>query len=321
MLSSTPKVSVIIPTHNRENLFRRALASILGQTFRDIEVIVVENACSDGTAQFLERLTDKRVQVIRLATFVGASAARNAGLKIAQAEFVAFHDDDDVWLPHKLEKQLERLEVSGPSAGLCLTGLIRINTANIECRYARRFFDELDFSTGVGLRDFSVIATPGWLARRKYIDAAGQFDEALPARNDWELALRLRDLCTFEFVDEPLFLQYHTHVTTMRHNDAAYSVALRRIIINHGHRWLSTPEVHARHAEIIGRYEVSHGDRREGRKWLLESLKARARQPNVATLYLLSYLGSDVVLAARKIRQILRSLFHRREKEYVDSNG
>ncbi len=297
---------MILPTHDRLALFRRALDSVLGQSVREIEVIVVDNACSDGTTAFLDSHPDPRVRRLRLERKVGASAARNAGLRLARAALVSFQDDDDVWLPNKLERQLEVLDAGGDSVGLCLAGYVRLTPAGSQDRYAPRY-GHVDFSGTHGMLGINAIATPAWLVRKELLDQAGGFDEAMPARNDWELALRLSDLCGFVYVPEPLFIQDQRHQTTMAINHEAVAKAVRRVIAIHGHRWAALPRTRAYHASLVARYEVTWGDPAEGRVWLLRSLRLRAWQPNLIGLFLLSLLGQKTASRARRFSQQLKA--------------
>jgi glycosyltransferase involved in cell wall biosynthesis len=302
-LAVGPKVSVILPTHNRARLLIRSLESVLSQSFNDIEVIVIENACSDATAELLDRVSDPRIRRLRLESKCGASAARNAGIAIARASIIAFQDDDDIWLPEKLSRQWEALAAAPIGTGLCLCGYIRLTPRGAEALYERKYFQELDFHCGFGVRDYSVVATPGWLIHRGYLDRAGHFDEQLPARNDWELALRLRNICEFTYVEGPLFIQDQRHVTSMMGNEAAFSAALKRIEIVHGHCWSGHKDIIAGHAAIIGRYEVGDGDIVSGRKWLWKSIRLVPWQPKLLLLLLVSFLGSKPVRSARAFKR------------------
>src|SRR5262245_47409787 len=101
-LSEAPRglVSVLVPTYNRSKLVRRAVESALAQSYRRLEVLVVDDGSSDDTRQVIEGM-DPRVRYIRQAN-AGVSAARNRGIAEARGEFVAFLDSDDEWLPWKL---------------------------------------------------------------------------------------------------------------------------------------------------------------------------------------------------------------------------
>jgi glycosyltransferase involved in cell wall biosynthesis len=107
-----PLVSVVIPTFKRPELVLRAIRSALAQTVRSIEVIVVTDGPDDSTVAAVTKLSDGRVRLISLPVRSGANAARNAGIQAARGEWAAMLDDDDEWLPHKLEKQLELTQSS-----------------------------------------------------------------------------------------------------------------------------------------------------------------------------------------------------------------
>lgn len=302
MPDKPPAVSVILPTHNRLELFKRALASVLGQSLQDIEVLVIDNACNDGTSEFLAAHHDPRIRVIRLEQKVGASAARNSALRLARAEMLSFQDDDDAWLPTKLEHQMRHLRAAGDKVGLCLAGYVRLTPDGTQDRYHPRY-GHIDFAGTHGMLGINAIATPAWLVRRELVERAGGFDEAMPARNDWELALRLSDLCEFTHIPEPLFVQDKRHETSMAFNHAAVTKGVRRVIKIHGHRWMHLPRTRAYHASLIGRYEVTSGDAAEGREWLLKSLRLQPWQPKLMLFLLLSFFGKGSVQRMRKISQ------------------
>lgn len=102
-----PLVTAVIPTRNRPNLVRRAVQSALDQTLANLEVKVVVDGPDPSTATGLQAISDPRLSVIELPQSVGGSAARNAGAEAARGEWIAFLDDDDEWLPHKLATQME----------------------------------------------------------------------------------------------------------------------------------------------------------------------------------------------------------------------
>ena len=115
-----PKVSVVIPTHNREGLLRVAMESVLAQTFRDFEIIVVDDGSTDGTAKAVREFSDGRVRYFHL-EHGERSRARNFGLEKARGDYVAFLDDDDVCLPNRLSSQGDFLS-RHPDVGLVGSG-------------------------------------------------------------------------------------------------------------------------------------------------------------------------------------------------------
>jgi glycosyltransferase involved in cell wall biosynthesis len=108
-----PEVSVVVPTHNRRGLLGLTLRSILGQLGVDFEVLVVDDGSSDGTAKMVAGLGDARVRLLRHETSRGVAAARNRGIAEAAGGWLGFCDDDDLWAPDKLARQLQAARQSG----------------------------------------------------------------------------------------------------------------------------------------------------------------------------------------------------------------
>src|SRR5512134_3903793 len=103
-----PNLSVIIPAYNAEAFIADTVHSALNQTYRDLEVIVVDDGSKDGTRDRLDAF-GRRVRVHQQANS-GVARARNAGVRLATGDWIAFLDADDLWLPHKIERQMERRE-------------------------------------------------------------------------------------------------------------------------------------------------------------------------------------------------------------------
>lgn len=125
-LSATPKVSVIIPTYNRADLLPRAINSVLSQTFTAYEIIIVDDCSSDNTQDVIASLSDPRIRQIRHDRNKGQSAAINTGIANARGEYIAFLDDDDEWLPDKLEGQVAVFQSSASDVGLVYGWMDRI---------------------------------------------------------------------------------------------------------------------------------------------------------------------------------------------------
>ena len=118
--TAPPAVSVVLITYNRKPLLRETVASILNQTFSDFELIVVDNVSEDGTERFVRSLDDPRVRYIRHPNGGVISINRNVGIRAARGDYIAFCDDDDLWVPDKLQRQIRAME-DNPRAGLCFT--------------------------------------------------------------------------------------------------------------------------------------------------------------------------------------------------------
>ena len=109
---------MIIPVYNREKTVKKAIDSVLAQTWKDMEIIVIDDGSTDKSAEVIKSIKDARIKYIYQKN-AGACAARNHGLDLATGDIIAFHDSDDVWHKDKLEKQLNKLNESGADIVFC----------------------------------------------------------------------------------------------------------------------------------------------------------------------------------------------------------
>ena len=188
-----PLVSVIIPAWNAENVLGEALASVRDQTWPNWEALIVDDGSTDGTAMAAERFveSDPRFRLIRQ-SHMGVSAARNAGLRDARGELIAFLDADDTWLPTKLARQIEALSAD-PKANFAFTNYwFWDGQRDLSCRYVKRKeFPEGDAATA--LCSFDPFGTSTVMVKREALQTAGGFDENLAAAEDWDLWLRMSE--------------------------------------------------------------------------------------------------------------------------------
>ena len=98
-------VSVIIPTYNRKESLLRSVESVLNQTYKNIEIIIVDDNSSDGTSEKVQEISDNRVDYIKLERNSGACAARNTGIRNAHGDYIAFQDSDDYWYPDEYQSE------------------------------------------------------------------------------------------------------------------------------------------------------------------------------------------------------------------------
>lgn len=183
---SKPQVSVVIPTYNRAVQVFKAVDSVLSQTFRDFEVIVVDDGSTDNT-EFVLKAFGNKIQYIYQPNG-GVSRARNTGIKAARAGLIAFLDSDDLWLPHKLQAQVDFF-AANPSAMWQQTEEVwirqgrRVNPKKRHTKLEGRIFKE---SLGLCLISPSAV-----MLRRELFDEFDLFDEKLPACEDYDLWLRI----------------------------------------------------------------------------------------------------------------------------------
>lgn len=194
----TSLVSVVIPTCNRSRLLARALESVQRQTYSNLEIIIVDDASSDDTAEAVRRVSDRRIRYLRHDIRRGGSAARNTGIRSAKGAYIAFLDDDDEWLANKVETQINA--IGDADAVLCTATL---NGRRCGPRGSRRRIASADLRRG----RYTGGGT-GILLARSNVLRNTLFDENLPRCQDWDLFIRLVQRYTVAYVDEPL-LKYN----------------------------------------------------------------------------------------------------------------
>lgn len=202
-------MSVIIPAFNRAGTIGRAIASVLAQTFQGFEVIVVDDASTDDLKGALGRFADPRLRMVRNERNAGASASRNRGLSLARGAYVAFLDSDDEWLPAKLEKQLLKLNQAAETVGVVYTGWQWTAQSDGSVIQAIRPSERGNLLAALSRKDIiGSFSTP--MIKLELLLNIGGLDPALPARQDWDLWLRLAAVCEFEVVPEVL-VKYYVH--------------------------------------------------------------------------------------------------------------
>lgn len=204
-----PTVSVIIPTFNRSKLVVKALRSVLCQTYRDYEIIVVDDGSTDDTAKALTPYMD-RIRYVYQAN-LGASAAQNRGVQLARGKWISILASDDLWLPAKLESQFKIVATLGNDFGACFTncdflgGMQGIPSAFEQAGLHEELpFGPLEEPFKVILARHPAIYVQSLLVLRSLIEYPNGFDERLVVAEDTDLLFRLAFKTKFCFVNECL---------------------------------------------------------------------------------------------------------------------
>jgi glycosyltransferase involved in cell wall biosynthesis len=186
-------ISIIIPTYNRAEMLSRALKSVLLQKHVEWECIVVDDGSTDQTSVIMQSfLEDPRFSYIAT-SHAGVSAARNKGLQLAKGQYIAFLDSDDVWMPHKLEKQLIYMQAGSwkivQTHEIWIRDGVRVNPP----KHCEKFEGDL-FKASL---ERCMITPSSVMIHRTLFEEYGTFDERLPACEDYDFWLRI---CAFELV-------------------------------------------------------------------------------------------------------------------------
>jgi len=200
-----PLVSVIIPTYNRASILNETIRGVLQQTYRELEIIVVDDGSTDNTNQLIEKIDDKRIFYLYKENR-GLASARNAGIKKAKGEYIAFLDSDDIWLPAKIEKQMEVFKNSrfNPGVVYCGIGYIGENAEEIRKEKLPVYRGNILLYLLGARRNVVLGAGSTILVKRECFEKCGLLDENLPYRIDLELLIRIAKKFTFDYTPEPL---------------------------------------------------------------------------------------------------------------------
>ena len=203
-------VTVIIPTYNRAAKLTQAVESALAQTFRDFEIIVIDDGSTDNTADAMRRFSE-HIRYLRQENR-GVSAARNRGMAAANGQWIAFLDSDDVWFPEKLETQMRLLRQQAPEIQVCFSDcVVPANLIVCQTQFERAGFapesqsqSKLESPMRHILASDYIIHTSTLIVAKRLAIAIGGFDEEMMVAEDTDFLFRLALSSEFCFVATPM---------------------------------------------------------------------------------------------------------------------
>ena len=193
-------ISVIIPTYNRANKIENSVRSVLNQTYKDLELIIVDDGSKDDTKSVIDSIKDSRIRYCCQEN-AGACAARNKGIKLSNGEYIAFHDSDDIWLPEKLSRQLQTMEKTGADIIFC-------QLRRLKAGERTRYLPEMDQSGFIAYNDLMVGIGTQALLMKRVVAEDFSFDDRAPRYQDMEWLLRAAKKYTVYGMKEPLVDYY-----------------------------------------------------------------------------------------------------------------
>ncbi|MFH1690021.1 MAG: glycosyltransferase family A protein [Candidatus Eisenbacteria bacterium] len=312
-------VSVVIPYYNGARFIARALDTVLGQTMGAPHVVIVDDGSVEGPSRHIRRYLDSgQATLLTHATNRGIAAARNTGLDASRSRFVAFLDQDDTWLPRKLELQLPLLDESGRGVGLIFGDLGEADLQGRVREFVPRGRIPSDLNDLSGSDQLSALFTGNFisliasLVRRECVDDVGHFDERIRGgADDYEFCLRL----TARY----RIMHRHGVVATHWTHGDNYSTDLERLTADN-FRFLA--EVASRHPFLgcrlerrlarlhhdLGKHYLYSGDTAKAVESLSEAARGGEDSPALRLAMLLSQLGAAGSWAFRARRMMTRRL-------------
>jgi glycosyltransferase involved in cell wall biosynthesis len=288
----SPKVSVILPVYNRSGSLEDSMRSVLNQSYRDLELIVVDDASTEDLKSIVEGVGDARVRYLRQPRNGGASVARNAGLAAAKGDFIAFQDSDDLWLPGKLARQMDMLQNAPADVGVVTGSKVLYGSGP-------------DGSYGVGKVSMrpppASILKPGQDQVRKYLvenrislqnalfrrDCYPNpvwFDDVTRSNADWAFTAHLAQHTKIMESPDPVVMAFSSpdSISKLKKTKA---IGLIRIL--------------KRNRAVYAKYPAEHADM----MWRIGRILARAGKPKMARKFYLRALQISPAIALKLLRR------------------
>lgn len=300
-----PKASIVLPTYNRAHCIKRAINSVLQQSYIDFELIVVDDGSTDNTEDIVTQIQDKRIRYIKCEINRGANIVRNIGIKAAEGEIVMFQDSDDEWLQGKLEKQMLAFQGLPDDVGVVYAGVWIIDSeCNSKFHVPSPTVRKKEGDIYRCLLDGNFVACPGAAVRAECFKTAGYYDESLPRLQEWELWIRLSKCYKFKYINEPLVHAYSQR-DGIGGNGKAHIRALNLILKKHASDFKDAGRnCVAKHYCGLGKSLHKIGERIQGRKYLWKAVRVCPWNPKYlgsVLLYLLPKQACEKLLELRNL--------------------
>ena len=305
-----PLVSVIIPTHNRAHFLAGAINSVLDQSFKDLEIIVVDDCSTDDTGAVMESFSRGQIRYFRHDSERGGAAARNTGIHQSAGEYVAFLDDDDEWYPEKLGRQVSTLLASPAEVGGVYTGYFMVDRSDGQIRGQMVPTERGDLYETL-LAGNCIGSTSSMLLRRSCFEKVGIFDERLPSFQDYDLWLRIARKYQFDCIRQPL-LKYFVHGEKIWTNPQALTQGLELMLRKYGYSTSFRRKCGIYYLGLGVQYcEANRFD--AGRKALLRSVRLNPLAMGPYVYLALAVLGNESFRRARQAKARLLPYHQRQE--------
>ncbi len=303
-------VSVVIPTHNLAAYLGKAIESALRQSYKNLEIIVVDDGSTDDTETIANRYRDKIVYLKQEKR--GVAAARNRGIRASRGEYVAFLDADDFWLPLKLEEQIPYL-AQDPKVGMVSSDWLVVSDGG---SFEPSVLDRCkNAGSGYRFREIvqaSFILTSTVVLRRSHLEEVGLFDESFPTAEDLDLWLRISYRYQVALVRKPLVVKRNRpdNLSSDYRAAAVFRIKLLQKALA-SFTDLSAPDrraiqdVLSRNYWDLGYDDFIQRSQKEARKNFLSSLRHDWTNGRALGYLAASYLPAPVVKAVRAVKQAI----------------
>jgi glycosyltransferase involved in cell wall biosynthesis len=291
-INTKPALSVVIPTYNRAHLIKRSITSVLCQTYHDFELIIVDDNSTDNTREVVTGINDSRIRYIKHEKNMGNAAARNTGIKNSRAEYIAFQDDDDEWMPDKLEKQMICFTDPSSKIDVVYSGFWRTGDNKKTFTPAQDILQkEGNIHTELLKKNF--ITTPVVVIKKECFSKAGMFDENISRLVDWEMWIRVSKYYNFKYINKALLIS-EEQPDGIWTNTKILIQALEYILIKHFNDFKKEKKALARHCFSLAFMLMADGEIIKARHYFIKSVKFDPLKIKYLLGLLASLLGRDI---------------------------
>ncbi len=206
MNDTSPLVSVIIPAYNCENFILESVNSILNQTYKNLEIIILDDSSTDSTYKILTTIVDNRIKLIRNEKNLYIAENRNKGLKLATGKYIVWQDADDISKPNRIAKLVNFMQ-SHMEVGICGSYLQSFDENGLK---DVRKYETTDTLLRKSIFKYSPVAQPTAIIRKSILDKVGYFNPSFPPAEDLDMSFRIGNISQFANIPEVLLL-YREH--------------------------------------------------------------------------------------------------------------
>jgi glycosyltransferase involved in cell wall biosynthesis len=310
---SKPVFSIITPTFRRPILLKRTITSVINQTFRDYEHIIIDDANDPETESIVKGFCDNRIIFHQHIKPKGAACVYNAGIELSIGKFIITLDDDDEFLPAFLEKIYNQFTFSSPNVGFIWTGISRIrDTGSGEILLNSKVWPQRFPTKLTGMAEATSIGNNfGVCVRKSCFDIIGLYDESIPMGHDTDLLFRLAYTFDFETIPD-ILVKIHFHGSSQLTNEKNNLVRLElleKTLLKHQAILKEFPLLYYVHYKVVVNLCYKLKLKKKGRKTMLSIIKnSPFRILNFSDLLFYELFGSDTISSLYE--SWLRKLVH-----------
>lgn len=302
-------VSVIIPAYNCGKYLKEAVDSVLNQTYKNVEIIIIDDGSTDDTQKVAEEFSKK--VIYHRQPHRGAASARNEGIKRASGDFIAFLDADDVWLKEKVARQVMYFE-KNPEVGLVYTDLYRLDAGSN--RIISKWSDVFPVKEGFVFRDLierNFIQTSAVMIKKKVVDEIGFFDEEFKAYEDIDYWVRVAEKFKIGYIPEPLVI-YRMFPESLSKKGLWMAEGRLKVFKKHAHKIQDERWQKRVLADIYSEFMVAHylnSNMKEARRYFYMAFSQDPKillRGRTTETFLKTLLGKTIVNWLRSMKRWLK---------------